>query len=373
MFNYYWPKNNLFNKNDKKLLVDTVSMDPIDADLLVSSGQTKRNADRRGGMWYSNRDGEQTNFFKNIHAKLSCCLGSTDIEIPRIEIDPRTKQWKKVFDYLKLEKDQCNFDSANWYDDGSLQGHNDNCEKLFERYVGFLEKFDPQSDSIRKYGGCFSNRFTKDLTENLQPQHAQIVKSNRTCTIPECQQRYAYKRKSDRYPCETTICNAEISYEDLNAEEMEIMGASIVQNCDDETSVIKDFDENEKHAAQMKAKQNAKQTLNQEMEHSQKEINNKQIQKDNIISDATEDRGATTYIHQSWLDTLINWFSGLFTTSDYDDMENFRVVQKNTANIIHDHDTHTQNINICLNFILYVICFIILICAIYSVVSTDII
>ena len=91
--NMSWPTDHIFSKNDADLISDATAITELQANLLSTTGITKSEADKKGGgMWIkidsdssTTKKEEVLNYFDKLYAKLSCCLGGAEIDIPLLK------------------------------------------------------------------------------------------------------------------------------------------------------------------------------------------------------------------------------------------------------------------------------------------------
>ena len=258
--NISWSFDKMFTDTDKDDIMRNVSISETDAEKLVSTGLSKKNpAGNELGMWRELNEsitGEQgivvEHYFKNIYKKLACCLGkdTITINIPRYNRTTKKLERKEITISVDRAK-ECKMNGINWNDDNTtVEGHNMNCQRLIERLVAFLSKYDPGNPMIDTFGGCVANKHIgEDILKN--PILRSVVDSNRSCTIQQCGGS-AYKRKQDRQSCTTTICTANIQVSDAEAgTALNVLGNQIEQNCGAESALYKDLKEKGEETAKL--------------------------------------------------------------------------------------------------------------------------
>lgn len=245
-----WPSRSIFDKSDKDRMETNLVLDLTNAADLINIGTTKEQAEQTGkGMWYiknaqTSADGmeHKASYFDNLYPKISCCMGGvrSNVTVPLIFADKDDTHKIKHIGVMKNARKtpqnncpECIIDGVDWYDDNySQECYNQNCEKLFTRLLAFLDKHNPKSPLITKYGGCLHNKFLKqgnlDFTKGTL---GQLAKVSRKCVIDECSNTYAFKPLKERESCELTFCEANIDYGDLDIDEWAVISNKIELNC----------------------------------------------------------------------------------------------------------------------------------------------
>ena len=239
--NIDWPTDYVFESADTEQIQNAVSITENDAELLTTTGITEDTIERGDeGMWIktaigdSETDSTISNYFQQMYSKLSCCLGKEEISVPILINNTDSDQLEKRYVVIKAEN--CAMDGINWYDDNTTEsGHNSKCENLLVRLMAFLDKYDPTNEMIETHGGCVSNKFMKDnglkIDFTEQPILYELADLNRSCLINECRNTSSYKRKQDRQPCSTTFCQSTMTFNDLDAANLSILGTQVKQEC----------------------------------------------------------------------------------------------------------------------------------------------
>ena len=252
--NISWPSDNLFDADDVADIRKNVSISEADANILTTAGKTKDTADSRQlGMWIKANASvsttgkeEVSSYFDNIYSKLSCCLGSSEVSVPIIK-QKADGDTEVEYVTIKVEGDDCKINGIDWYDDNTTTaGHNLKCDYLMQRLIAFLEKYNPDSPMIEKYGGCFANRFIYDeMGNNINPALYNMIDSNRSCSlVSKCQQDgEAYLRKQDRHDCALTFCQSTTTFDNLTAGEKIKIQPTIEQQCGPNSAIRKKQEE----------------------------------------------------------------------------------------------------------------------------------
>lgn len=242
--NIGWKLNNIFNASDKSSIMKSVFMSEEEAELLVSTGNTKENADERNmGMWMklnstiTGKDGDTLeHYFEDIYTKLACCTGQSSIVVPILKRNTTTGKIEKIYKKISVDRSsQCKINNVDWADDNTTEaGYKPHCEDFMQRLIAFLSKYDPENPIIDSAGGCLANKHLDDIDEGIlkDPFLLNLVNVNRSCLMPTCNKPEAYKRKEDRKSCTTTICTADISVSDSQAGgAISVFGNQIEQQC----------------------------------------------------------------------------------------------------------------------------------------------
>jgi len=262
--NIGWKINNLFVAGDKTDILRSTSISKHDAEQLVSTGLTKSNpSGNEFGMWrelnstITGKPGVTIeNYFEDIYVKLACCLGKDTITVPIPYRGDDGKIYRKEVTISVDRPGECTLNGQDWNDNNTTEdGHNPKCQKLFERLVAFLSKYDPENPMLESYGGCIANKnIDPKILEN--PTLFSIVDANRSCTVGSCGGE-AYKRKKDRKNCETTLCTAEINISDVEAGgALNVLGNSIEQNCGPQSKIAKSLEGGKEEAEKQKIEAN---------------------------------------------------------------------------------------------------------------------
>jgi len=242
-----WTFDNLFNQNDIPLLLNDVAITKEKAEQLATTGLTLSTADERGGgMWtkVTLGTGDSTStifdhYFDRLYQKLACCMNMKQIIVPMYDKTTNQVTYKQLT--IDPSSSACNINGIDWYDDNiTEQGYNPKCEELMDRLIAFLSKYDPSNPMIGTYGGCTSNRFV----DTSNPISYALTDVNRSCLVPQCASGSAYKRKQDRKSCTTTLCQANMSFNDLDAgHAIDLYGNSIKQSCGPDTTLMKSIND----------------------------------------------------------------------------------------------------------------------------------
>lgn len=237
-----WPTDYIFEENDQESIQNAVSISENNAKYLASTGMTKNDIEQGDkGMWMQtvdqNDSGETvlSNYFQKMYSKLSCCLGKKQISVPILTVaDKESNKLEKK--YIEIAADDCIIDGIDWYDDNTTQAsYNEKCQNLLTRLIAFLDKYDPNNEIIDTYGGCLANKHLKENNLGIdftsKPLLYELADVNRTCLINKCRDSAAYKRMQERQNCETTFCQSEMTFTDLDAANLSILGTQIEQTC----------------------------------------------------------------------------------------------------------------------------------------------
>lgn len=249
--NMNWPTNYLFDDNDEENIKNAVAISDDNAKYLATTGTTKDTIEKGDkGMWIQNSIGDDdnspqiSNYFQKMYSKLSCCLGKKQISVPILVTTDDNKLEKK---YVEISANDCNIDGIDWYDDNTTElGYNEKCQNLLVRLIAFLDKYDPDNEMIDTYGGCIANKHLKnnnlDIDFTSQPLLYQLADINRKCLIEKCREPDAYKRLQERQNCETTFCQSQMTFTDLDAANLNILGTQIQQTCGASAAISKATD-----------------------------------------------------------------------------------------------------------------------------------
>jgi hypothetical protein len=309
---------NIFQPADKTDIQRNIKITEKDAQALSTSGLTKNNPSGSDlGMWRelgpSITGQNQTiteHYFENLYKKLACCTNQSTLTIPILQRNTETGKIERKEKTIAFDlANECKINGLDWKDDNSSEaGHNKTCEKLMQRYIAFLSKYDNTHPHLKTYGGCISNKNIKDMDERIleNPSLMKMVDTNRSCLVDTCNNPIAYKRKQDRKTCESTICVAEFNVSDNQAgEAINVFGNKIEQNCGGSSKIEKELEKGTDEAIVI-AEEQAK-----ELEEAEKRIKE--------ITDKLEENKESDNFFQSisdFIDNMINSFMNLFKSKE---------------------------------------------------------
>ena len=236
--NISWEYDDLFSYSDKEELKTLLDIDENELNTLLNYGKSRNSPDGSNlGMWFYDKDGNPINYFTKIYTKLACCTGQSSIQVPYLDSTGQT-----AHSTLTVTPSDCTIGGIDWKDDNSTpEGYNQYCHRLIQRLLAFLYKYEPNNPLTSKYDGCMANSYVDNQYSGLKsvPYIWDVVNINRRCLITECNKPGVYIPKKDRYPCTTTICNAEIGIRDSDVNKVKILNNKISQECGPESKLYK--------------------------------------------------------------------------------------------------------------------------------------
>ena len=239
--------DDLFSKNDVKMIIDNTFFDADEDDIvthLTEMGHKKGSAAESNYTVWQNLNKQTFHAFEKIYSKLICCLGDKKGEGKEMSLtvpvyDPKKGAVNfvpKIFNIPK--KAECSFSGDSYYDDGTPEGYNAKCEYLMQKYCLFLQKYDPKNPLIEKMCGCLLPRkfLSKNVDWSQETNQLALnsIDDNRKCGITQCLKgSYAYKRLSDREPCASNIniCTNNVNVSEIEAESAAISNIKLSNNC----------------------------------------------------------------------------------------------------------------------------------------------
>ena len=336
---------NVFQPDDKNDIQRNVKITSEDAQALATSGLTKNSPSGTDlGMWRElgpsitglNKTTTE-HYFENIYKKLACCTGQTTLTIPILKRNTDTGKVERKEKTIAFDlENECKINGLDWTDDNvSEGGHNKNCEKLMQRYIAFLSKYDDTHPHIKTYGGCISNKNIKDMDERIleNPNLMKMVDQNRSCLVETCNNPLAYKRKQDRKTCETTLCMADFNVSDNQAgEAINVFGNKIEQNCGGNSQIEKELEKGVDEAIEILEEQ--------EKEKEKIEERTQQLEEEKELQESEEEVDNFFETISNFFNSILNKFMGLFQST-----ENFK-------NIINDKNSKEKIFCLLIFFII---------------------
>lgn len=324
---------NVFQPDDKNDIQRNVKITSEDAQALATSGLTKNSPSGSDlGIWRElgpsitglNKTITE-HYFENIYKKLACCTNQSTLTIPILKRNSVTGKIERKEKTIAFDlANECKINGLDWKDDNASEGaHNKNCEKLMQRYIAFLSKYDDTHPHIKTYGGCISNKNIKDMDERIleNPNLMNMVDQNRSCLVETCNHPLAYKRKQDRKSCETTLCLADFNVSDNQAgEAINVFGNKIEQNCGGSSAMEKELEKGTEEAEELLEEQE------KEIEKAEEQIEKRTQELEEIkeLKQSEEEVGNFFQSISNFFSSILDTFMGLFQSK-----ETFKNIFKN--------------------------------------------
>jgi hypothetical protein len=239
--------NDLFDKDDVKMITDTTFFDPDDDDIvdeLTNMGKNQGSAAQSNNTIWQNLNKQTFHAFERIYSKLICCLGDKKGEGKEMKLtvpvyNPAAGKVEFVPKIFNIpNKAACEFRGDNYYDDGTEGGYNAKCEYLMQKYCFFLQKYDKENKLIDDLCGCLlPAKYLSNLIDWTQPVNEKAlldIQDNRKCGIGKCMKTSAFKRREDRKACakSITICTNTLNISDNEiGKEMSLNGLTQSNDC----------------------------------------------------------------------------------------------------------------------------------------------